>query len=253
MLPSGHSSALELPMYSMTHEGVSSGCSMNEVYRLAHRASQSFANVLIVGESGVGKEYLARQIHRHRDPEEREFRVYRCYSSELDLEKIRGLIFRSRDQVNDQYRGTLFFKSLDRVSDKDQLQLLEVLDEEKIGRLLQGAPDFQSPRMICSSEKGFNGKQSGNGLLPSLLYHLDIIHIEIPPLRERKSEILLMANVFLREYKIKYGKNISGFSLSARRMLIDYDWPGNVRELRRVVEEAVILTQGRIVEDIFFM
>jgi len=127
------------------------------------------------------------------------------------------------------------------------------LDEEKIGKLFQGASAFHSPRMICSSEKDFYGKQGGNGLVPSLLYHLDIIHIEIPPLRERKSEILFMANVFLREYKIKYGKNISGFSLSVRRMLFDYDWPGNVSELRRVVEEAIILTQGRIVEDIFFM
>jgi len=240
-------------MYSMTHEGVSLGSSMNEVYRLAHKASHSFANVLIVGESGVGKEYLARQIHRFRDPDEREFRVYHCCSAELDLRKIRGLIFRSRDKVNGQFRGTLFFKCLERVSDRDQLQLLEVLDEEKIGKLFQGASAFHSPRMICSSEKDFYGKQGGNGLVPSLLYHLDIIHIEIPPLRERKSEILFMANVFLREYKIKYGKNISGFSLSVRRMLFDYDWPGNVSELRRVVEEAIILTQGRIVEDIFFM
>lgn len=253
ILPNENGTMLEPSMYSMMQEGVNLESPMNEVYRLAHKASQSSANVLILGESGVGKEYLARKIHRSRAPDEAGFRVYRCSSSELDFGKIRGLICRDFNGATDQFQCTVFLKSLERISDRNQFQLLEVLDEEKIGRLLQGTFTFRKPRMICSSEKAFDAKQGGNELLLSLLYHLDIIHIEIPPLRERKAEILFLANLFLQEFKIKYGKNISGFSLETRQRLIDYDWPGNVRELRRAVEEAVIISQGRIVESMYFL
>jgi hypothetical protein len=228
-------------MYSFGPDDIALGTPMDEVYRLARRASQLFANVLILGE---------RQIHRFRDPEERGFKVYRCCSSELDFGDIRRLLFMDTDKGNSQLPSTLFLKSLERVSDKAQLRLLKVLDEEKTLGLLTGSSVFRKPRVMCSSEKDWAGMHGGSGILPSLAYHLDVIHIEIPPLRERKAEILFLANLFLRKYKVKYRKELTGFSLEVRCGLLDYDWPGNVRELRNVVEEAVILTQGSVVRDL---
>jgi len=240
-------------MYSIGPENNVFGPLMTEVYRLAHRASRLFANVLIVGESGVGKEHLARQIHRFGNPKEKQFRVYRCSSSELNLGDIRRLLILNTDEGNEQSAGTLFLKSLEKVNDKAQLQLLEVLDEEKIVGLIEGVSTFRRPRVMCSSEQDWGRTQAESGIHPSLAYHLDIIHIEIPPLRERKGEVLFLANVFLREFKVKYAKELTGFSLPVRCSLLDYDWPGNVRELRNVVEEAVILAQGPLVRDLYLL
>jgi len=237
-------------MYSIALKVACSRSTLVGMYGLAQRASEVFANVLIVGESGVGKEYLARQIHRFRDPEERRFRVYRCCSSEIDLAKIRQLLFSDPDKVNGKSPVTLFLKSVEGISDKAQLQLLEVLEEEKITGLLNRTSAVRKTRLICSSEREYGKEQGEKGIRPSLAYHLDIIHIEIPPLRERRAEILPLADLFLQEFKVKYGKKLFGFSPAVRNRLVDYTWPGNVRELRNAVEKAVILAQGKGVKDL---
>lgn len=239
-------------MYGISLNVACSRSTMVGMYRLAERASQASANVLIVGESGVGKEHLARQIHRFRDPEERGFRVYRFYSAETELEKIRQLLFRDLVKLNDQGPVTLFLKSVERIGDKAQLQLLELLEEEKIAALLERTSSTRKPRLICSSEGNGEKEHGGQGIHPSLAYNLDIIRIEIPPLRERTSEILPLADLFLQEFKVKYRKKLSGFSPEVRNRLVDYPWPGNVRELRNAVEETVILTQGNVVQEVSF-
>lgn len=238
-------------MYSIATKADTSRSTMGGVHKLAQMASQVFANVLIMGESGVGKEFLAREIHRFRDPGERGFRVYPCYSSEIDLGEIRQLLFVDPASVIGQVPITLFLKSVEGISDKAQLQLLEVLEEEKMTGLLERASGVRKPRLMCSLERDFGEEGGGDGIYPSLAYHLDVIHIEVPPLRKRKAEILFLANLFLQEFKAKYKKKLSGFSLAVRSELIDYAWPGNVRELRNTVEEAVILAQGNIVKEVF--
>lgn len=237
-------------MYYIVPKQVSSGFTMEGAYRLAQRASQVFANVLIVGESGVGKEYLARQIHRCRDPEERGFKVYPCYSSEINFREIQQLLFLTPPRAVSQSPVTLFLKSVGGISEKAQLQLLEMLEGKRIAGLEERTEAAYRPRLISSSEQDFGKVQKQGSLQPNLVYRLDVIHIEIPPLRERRSDVLFLANLFLQEFNAKYQKQLSGFSLPVRKRLIDYTWPGNVRELRNAVEEAVILTQGKTVRDV---
>jgi DNA-binding NtrC family response regulator len=236
-------------MYGIALNVACSRSTMVGIYRLAERASQFCANVLIMGESGVGKEHLARQIHRFKDPDERGFRIYNCHSSEIDFDEIRGLFHHRTDIVAEEKPVTVFLKSLEEVQEKEQLKLLELLEEEELMGLLEGVERQRKPRLICSCQKDATG-DSCQGLQQRLAYRLDVIHIEIPPLRDRREEILPLADLFLQEFKIKYGKRLIGFSPDVRETLLIYSWPGNVRELRNVIEEAVILSKGSFVDEI---
>jgi DNA-binding NtrC family response regulator len=144
----------------------------------------------------------------------------------------------------------VFLKSVEGICEKDQLKLLEALEEGRISTRFNGDKRAVKPRLICSSEKSLDRQFGTNGIRPSLAYRLDVIHIEIPPLRERKQEILPLADLFLQEFKVKYRKKITGFSSAVRKKLAQYSWPGNVRELRNAIEEAVILTPGSLVDNV---
>ena len=237
-------------MYNVSLNLACSRSRMIGFYRLAERASTMSANVLIIGENGVGKEHLARQIHRLRDPEEKNFRVYRCHANERDFIEIKKLFHDSIYRRAVDSPATIYLKSLEEVDLKYQLQLLELLEEKQFLHLLEET-DFNSrPRLICSC--AIEGSLKTEGMLQQrLAYRLDVIHIEIPPLRERTEEILPLADLFLQECKVKYGKPLKGFSPNVRNRLLRHLWPGNVRELRNVVERSVMLSKGEIVESVF--
>lgn len=215
---------------------------------MAERASTMSANVLIIGENGVGKEYLARQIHRLRDPEEKNFHVYRCHAAGIDFNEIRKLFQESSNQ-NADAPVTIYLKSLDEVDLKYQLQLLELLEEKHFLHFLKNADYNSRPRLICSCVT--EGSLTTEDMLQQrLAYRLDVIHIEIPPLRERKDEILPLADLFLQEFKVKYGKSLRGFSPDVRTLFLKHMWPGNVRELRNVVEQGVMLSKGNMIDNV---
>jgi DNA-binding NtrC family response regulator len=215
---------------------------------MAQRASKVSANVLIVGENGVGKEFLARQIHRFRDPDEKDFRVYHCHGDEMDVAEIRNLF---QQKPVDVMKGpvTVFLKSLDEIDLKHQLQLLEILEEESFINLSKNAVNNSKPRLICSCVKDTH-REIESVLLQRLAYRLDIIHIEIPPLRERKEEILPLADLFLHEFKGKYDKPVGGFTPKIRTSFLMHSWPGNVRELRNAVEQGVILAKDHLIDKV---
>ncbi len=237
-------------MYNIALNVACSRSGMVGIYRLAERASTVNANVLIVGENGVGKEHLARKIHRLRDPEERNFRVYHCHDTEMDFPKIRELFQQSVCEHAVDAPMTVFLKSLEEVDLKHQLQLLELLEEQHFLSLLGNSECNARPRLICAYAADTNLEANGK-LQQRLAYRLDVIHIEIPPLRERREEILPLADLFLQEFKVKYGKLIRGFSQEARTQFLMHDWPGNVRELRNIVEQGVMLAKGTLVENIY--
>ena len=236
-------------MYNVSLKLACSRSKMIGIYRLAERASTVSANVLIIGENGVGKEHLARQIHRLRDPEEKNFHIYRCHADEVDLQEIRKLFQDSIYRRTIDAPATIYLKSLQEADLKYQLQLLELLEEKQFTHLL-GQMDFNSrPRLICSCVT--EGGLKTEGILQQrLAYRLDVIHIEIPPLRERKEEILPLADLFLQEFKVKYGKSLKSFSQDIRTQFLKYSWPGNVRELKNVVEQGVMLSRGDIVDNV---
>jgi DNA-binding NtrC family response regulator len=219
------------------------------IYRLAERASAVSANVLIIGENGVGKEYLARQIHRLRDPEEKNFHVYRCHDREVDFQQIRKLFEDSVQQDVVDSPVTVFLKFLEEVDLKYQLQLLELLEEDQFAQHLEKETFNSRPRLICSCVVDNSMKTEGM-LQQRLAYRLDVIHIEIPPLRERKEEILPLADLFLQEFKVKYGKPARGFSQDVRTRFLKHSWPGNVRELKNIVEQGVMLSKGEMIDNI---
>jgi len=219
------------------------------IYRLAERASTVNANVLIIGENGVGKEYLARQIHRLRDPGGENFHVYRCHADEINVDEVRKLFQDAICQRTVDTPVTVYLKSLEEVDLKYQLQLLELLEEKQFLKLTENTDLISRPRLICScvTESGLNIEKI---LQQRLAYRLDVIHIEIPPLRDRKEEILPLADLFLQEFKVKYGKTLRCFSQNVRTRFLRYSWPGNVRELKNVVEQGVMLSKGEIVDNV---
>ena len=236
-------------MYNVSLNLARSRSRMIGIYRLAERASIVSANVLIIGENGVGKEYLARQIHSIRDPEEKNFHVYRCHADEKDFEKVRKLFQDAIGQHSVDTPVTVYLKSLEEVELKYQLQLLEILEEKQFLQLMETMDYNSRPRLICSCVT--EGSLKTEGILQQkLVYRLDVIHIEIPPLRERKEEILPLADLFLQEFTVKYGKTLKGFSQNVRTRFLRHTWPGNVRELRNVVEQGVVLSRGEMVDNI---
>jgi len=186
-------------MYNIAVDVACSRSTMVGIYWLAERASQMSANVMIVGESGVGKEYLAREIHRFSDPKGKGFRVYPCYSSEIDFSEIQQLLSSAPQGLNGNPPLTVFLKSVEGITEKDQLKLLEALEEGRSSTEGNGSQRALQPRLICSSEKNIDKQCEKNGLRPSLAYRLDVIHIEIPPLRERQKEVLPLADLFLQD------------------------------------------------------
>jgi len=237
-------------MYGIALNVACSRSTMVGIYRLAERAGQVCANVMIIGESGVGKEYLARQIHRFKEPAGKGFRVYHCHSSDIDFEEVKDLLHLSVTMGNDLTPVTIFFKSIDGINERDQLKLLQILEEEELIGLLEKTNTFQKPRLICSCERD-PASRGITGLCQQLAYRLDVIHIEIPPLRERREEILPLANLFLQELKVKYRKGLHGFSSQAREELESYPWFGNVRELKNTIEKAVILSKDLVIKETY--
>ncbi len=207
--------------------------------------------VLITGESGSGKELVARAIHNLSPRHEQEFVEINCASipetlleSELfgyekgaftDAKKRKIGLLEKADQ------GTLFLDEIGEMSLALQAKLLRVIENKKIRRLGSTADKEVDVRIIAATNKNFKEAIANREFREDLYYRLNVLRIDIPPLRERGDDILIFANYFLHFFNKKFNKDIKGFSPEAEQILKEYDWPGNVRELKNIVERICIL------------
>ncbi len=228
---------------------------MVEIFKLVGKVAQTKSSVLIYGETGTGKELIARAVHDNSPRASRPFVAINCSAlpdnlleSEL-FGHVRGAFTNAdrprRGLLEESSGGTVFLDEISDLSPIGQAKLLRVLQEGEIRRLGSNTTMKVDLRVVSASRRDLEQAVKSGGFRDDLLYRLKTVTIPLPPLRERKEDIPLLADLFMVRYA--GGKDIRGFSTSARDVLMGYEWPGNVRELEHVIERTVALAAGPII------
>ncbi len=226
---------------------------MTAVCDLIATVAPSTATVLIQGETGTGKELTARAIHRHSDRRQGPLVSVACAAipetlmeSELfghEKGAFTGAIRERRGRFELAHGGSLFLDEVTDLSAAVQAKLLRVLQEKEFERVGGARTLKVDVRLISASRKQLEDEVLAGRIREDLFYRLKVITIRLPPLRERKEDILPLAEHFLEKYRPPLGKEIRGMSPEASRYLLEYAWPGNVRELEAAIQRAVTLTK----------
>jgi two-component system response regulator HydG len=228
---------------------------MQKVYRTAGQVAASRATVLITGESGTGKGELARSIHRRSPRRDKPFVALHCAAlSETLLESelfghekgsFTGADKRRVGRIEQAHQGTLFLDEIGEISPSIQVKLLRVLQERTFERVGGNESVHVDTRVVAATNRDLAGMVAEGKFREDLFYRLNVVHVEMPPLRLRDGDVLLLANHFLHRFAAENEKEIVGFTDEARTRILHHRWPGNVRELENAVERAVVLCQGR--------
>lgn len=227
---------------------------MRQVLDLVARVAPTDATVLIQGESGTGKELVARALHANSRRRQQPFIALNCgalpeplLESELfghARGAFTGAVEAKKGLFEEADRGTLFLDEISETSPATQVKLLRVLQDGEIRRVGSNVSIRTDVRIIAATNQNLASLVAAGRFREDLYYRLQVLPIEIPPLRARPEDILPLAEHFVRLYSRRYGRSVSGLSQSARDALLAHDWPGNVRELENAIERAVILTAG---------
>ena len=232
------------------------GEGMAEVHRMVREVAPTTATVLVTGQSGTGKELVARVVHALSPRKEKPFVAIHCSAlAETLLESElfgheRGAFTgaagtrKGRFELGDD--GTIFLDEIGDISPVVQVKLLRVLQErcfERVGGTRSIAVDV---RIVAATHRNLKAEVAAGRFREDLYYRLNVFPIELPPLSERRETIVPLAEYFTGKFAAAFGKRITGFSPDATRALRQYAWPGNVRELQNVIERAVILASGEI-------
>jgi len=227
---------------------------MQEIFDLISRVAPTDSTVLITGESGTGKELIARAIHGNSNRAYMPFIAVSCgalpeslLESELfGYEKgaFTGADHPRKGRFEMAQGGTLFLDEIGDISLKTQVDLLRVLQEREIRRL-GGEIDLKiDVRIVSATNRDLKKSIEEKRFREDLFYRLNVIAIHVPPLRERREDIPLLAKVFVHKYCMEMNREEIKISPSAMKLLIDYHWPGNVRELENVIERSVVIGRG---------
>ena len=231
---------------------------MQEVFELVRRAAPARSNILITGESGTGKELVARAVHRLSPRSGKPF--VPVHTSAIPSELLESTLFgyvkgaftgavTSRKGLFEAaHEGTLFLDEVGTISLETQTKLLRVIQEREIRRV--GGVDARpmDVRLVAATNVDLWAEVQEGRLREDLYYRLNVITIELPPLRDRREDIPLLISHFLRKYAEENNRDSVVFSPEAVDALTDYPWPGNVRELENAVERAVVLSHGDTIE-----
>jgi two-component system, NtrC family, response regulator HydG len=231
---------------------------MQKVYRLARQVASARATVLITGETGTGKGELARAIHALSPRATKPFTSLDCAAiTETLLESelfghekgaFTGADKRRIGKFEQASGGTLFLDEIGEIPPHGQLRLLRVLQERVIERVGGTETIAVDVRVIAATNRDLAAAIADGSFREDLYYRLNVVHIEMPPLRTRGGDILILAGVFLRRFAADNAKPIEEFSPDARTQLLANRWSGNVRELENAIERAVVLCEGTQIE-----
>ena len=228
--------------------------SLNRVRQMISKAAPARASVLITGESGVGKELVARAVHEQSDRSKGPFVVVHCaaLSETLIESELFGFekgaftgaenLHKGRFELADG--GTIFLDEIGEVNLATQVKLLRVLQEHKFERVGGEKSIEVDVRVVAATNRNLEDEVKAGKFREDLFYRLNVVRIEMPALRERMDDIPLLMHAFLREFNIENKKNIKGFDKAAKSAMIKYSWPGNIRELKNAVESAVVMCTG---------
>jgi DNA-binding NtrC family response regulator len=231
---------------------------MQKIIEMIKIVAGSNAPVLISGESGSGKEMVARAIHHQSERKSKPFTAISCaglpenlLESELFGQEgvgLNGAYIHRKGKFETANKGTLFMDEVGNLNPNLQVHLLRVIEEEAFTRVSGNEPIAADVRLISATNKDIKKSIETGQFLEDLYYRLSVVNIELPPLRERKEDIPVLADFFLRRFSEENQKKLSGFSSEAIDFLLKYEWPGNVRELENAIERATILAKGDYIE-----
>lgn len=228
---------------------------MLQIFELIKKISDYKTSVLLVGESGTGKEMVARCLHYNSPRSKAPFIAVNCgaipetlLESELfghEKGAFTDAKKEKRGSFEMAHEGTLFLDEVGELSPSAQVKLLRALQEGEIKRLGSERSITVDVRIIAATVKDLHKEVAGGKFREDLFYRLNVLQLNLPPLRERKEDIPLLTEHFIQKYNNRHKLNIEGISEEALTFLLNYNWPGNVRELENIIERAMILTQGR--------
>ena len=216
------------------------------------------ATVLITGESGVGQELVADALHSLSDRKDGPFIKVHCASLSANLleselfghEKgsFTGAVSQKKGRFELANGGTIFLDEIGEIDANTQVKILRVLQEREFERVGGTQTIHTDVRVVAATNRNLEEEVKKGNFREDLYYRLNVVHIEVPPLRERKEDIPLLLNSFLNEFNSENSKNIEGFTPQARKLLCSYSWPGNIRQLRNSIESAVVLSRGKLID-----
>jgi transcriptional regulator with PAS, ATPase and Fis domain len=237
---------------------ISKSPAMQSVFELARTAARSNSTILVLGESGSGKEVLARAIHAESPRAEGPFVAVSCAAltetlleSELfghEKGSFTGATARRKGKFEAAHGGTLFLDEVGDISPKLQLDLLRVLEERRFHRIGGNDPVDVDVRIVAATNRDLKKAVADGRFREDLFYRLNVIPIVNPPLRARREDIPLLVENFVERLAVETGKRLDGVSPEAMSALMAYTWPGNVRELRNVLERGAVVAQGRTIQ-----
>ncbi len=240
---------------SRFHQLVGKNHKVQQIYRFIEQVAGSSASVLILGESGTGKELVARAIHYNSRRANGPFVAVHCSALvETLLESelfghvkgaFTGATYTKVGRFELADRGTIFLDEIGDVSPAIQLKLLRVLQEKEFERVGESKPHSVDVRVVAATNKDLWGLLREGRFRDDLYYRLKVVTIDLPPLRERRDDIPLLAEHFVEKFNREMGKKILGGTKEAMAALMAYSWSGNIRELENAIEHAFVLCKGR--------
>ena len=249
----------EITQTSMFEEIVGSSAPLRKLLVLVAKVASTDSTVLITGETGTGKELIARAIHRRSPRASRPFVSVNCgaippslATSELfghEKGAFTGAVQRHLGRFELAERGTIFLDEVGELPQETQVALLRVLQERKFERVGGNKLIPADVRVVAATNRDLDKAIAEGSFRSDLYYRLSVFPLQMPPLRDRPSDIPLLTEYLTQRYAAQMGKTITSVSQRTMDLLTSYDWPGNVRELQNVIQRAVILCEGTLVVD----
>jgi two-component system response regulator HydG len=234
---------------------------MKRIHEIIETVRDSVSNVLVAGETGTGKELIARALHFTSKRHQRPFVAVNCAAIPRELieaelfghEKgaFTGAAQRRVGRIEAAAGGTLFLDEISELDISVQSKLLRVLQEKEFSRLGDNAAIEVDFRLIASTNRDLRSEIARGTFREDLFYRINVVDLRIPPLRERREDIRLLAMTFFKEFCLREGKSLA-LSEGALQVLESYPWPGNVRELKNAMERVVVLSKSRLVTEADF-
>lgn len=245
------------------HDMIGISPEMQQVFANIEKVASTDANILILGENGTGKELVARALHRRSHRKNEVFisvdmgaLAESLFESEL-FGHMKGAFTDAKEDRPGRFElasgGTLFLDEIGNLSMAMQAKLLSVLEARKVTRLGSNVVRDIDIRLICATNRSIYNMVAKNEFRQDLLYRINTVEIQLPPLRDRQEDIPLLVDHFLRIFLKKYQKGIKGVSTAALKKLERYRWPGNIRELIHTLERAVILAETHMLQPSDFL
>ena len=248
----------ELERRSTAHQLVTASPAMKRAWEVVEQVAPSRASVLITGESGVGKELVADAIHTLSPRRAAKLIKVHCAAlTETLLESelfghergaFTGAVARRRGRFELADGGTIFLDEIGEISQSIQIKLLRILQERAFERVGGEETITADVRVVAATNRDLAEAIEQGTFREDLYYRLNVVHIDVPPLRERQADISLLAAGFLKEFAEENGKQLVGIKPPALSALRRYSWPGNVRELQNGIESAVVMARGSTIE-----